>query len=201
MKSENLVVRLHGEVVGILEPFKNGARFRFAESLSSAHPDSPLLSTALPVSSNPFPSDVTRNWFAGLLPEDARAEELLVSLVATGRLPGDIASEEDFLDPQLRELFLAMVQGRSPASLVEEQQDVNDRARVSRLLLSPPSESTDQLIRMAQDCLSSIRRRRLEEKIQSIMRSVNTLSGDEKKSAMTEVQALSAKLNRLKSAR
>ena len=94
-----------------------------------------------------------------------------------------------------------MVQGRSPASLVEEQQDVNDRARVSRLLLSPPSESTDQLIRMAQDCLSSIRRRRLEEKIQSIMRSVNTLSGDEKKSAMTEVQALSAKLNRLKSAR
>ena len=133
--------------------------------------------------------------------EDARAEELLVSLVATGRLPGDIASEEDFLDPQLRELFLAMVQGRSPASLVEEQQDVNDRARVSRLLLSPPSESTDQLIRMAQDCLSSIRRRRLEEKIQSIMRSVNTLSGDEKKSAMTEVQALSAKLNRLKSAR
>lgn len=76
MKSENLVVRLHGEVVGFLEPFKNGARFRFAESLSSAHPDSPLLSTALPVSSNPFPSDATRNWFAGLLPEDARAEEI-----------------------------------------------------------------------------------------------------------------------------
>ena len=76
MKSENLVVRLHDEVVGFLEPFKNGARFRFAESLSSAHPDSPLLSTALPVSSDPFPSDVTRNWFAGLLPEDVRAEEI-----------------------------------------------------------------------------------------------------------------------------
>ena len=133
--------------------------------------------------------------------EDVRAEELLISLVATGRLPGDIASEEDFLDSQLRELFLAMGQGRSPASLVEEQQDENDRARVSRLLLTPPSDSTDQLIRMAQDCLSSIRRRRLEERIQSIMRSVNTLSGDDKKAAMTEVQALSAKLNRLKSAR
>ena len=76
MKSENLVVRLHGEVIGFLEPFKNGARFRFAESLSSVHPDSPLLSTALPVSSNPFPSDATRNWFVGLLPEDARAEEI-----------------------------------------------------------------------------------------------------------------------------
>lgn len=133
--------------------------------------------------------------------EDVRAEELLISLVATGRLPGDIASEEDFLDSQLRELFLAMGQGRSPASLVEEQQDENDRARVSRLLLTPPSDSTDQLIRMAQDCLFSIRRRRLEERIQSIMRSVNTLSGDDKKAAMTEVQALSAKLNRLKSAR
>ena len=51
--------------------------------------------------------------------EDVRAEELLISLVATGRLPGDIASEEDFLDSQLRELFLAMGQGRSPASLAE----------------------------------------------------------------------------------
>ena len=87
------------------------------------------------------------------------------------------------------------------SDFVEEQQDENDRARVSRLLLTPPSDSTDQLIRMAQDCLSSIRRRRLEERIQSIMRSVNTLSGDDKKAAMTEVQALSAKLNRLKSAR
>lgn len=116
-------------------------------------------------------------------------------------MPGDIASEEDFLDPVLKSLYAELVRGASPARLVEEQQDELLRARVSRLLLTPPSENTDQLIRMAQDCLSSMRRRRITEKIQTIMRSINTLTGDDKKNAMTEVQTLTAKLNRLKSAR
>lgn len=133
--------------------------------------------------------------------EDIRAEELLISLIGTGRLPGDIAAEEDFADPLLKSLFVDLTQGRSPASLVEEQQDEALRARVSCLLLTPPSENTDQLIRMAQDCLNSMRRRRVEERIQTIMRSINALSGSDKIAAMTEVQALTAKLNRLKSAR
>lgn len=133
--------------------------------------------------------------------EDIRAEELLISLIGTGRLPGDIAAEEDFADPLLKSLFIDLTHGRSPASLVEEQQDEALRARVSRLLLTPPSENTDQLIRMAQDCLNSMRRRRLEERIQTIMRSINALSGSDKIAAMTEVQALTAKLSRLKSAR
>lgn len=133
--------------------------------------------------------------------EDLRAEELLISLIGTGRLPGDIASEEDFLDPLLKSLYTELVAGKSPASLVEEQQDDQLRSRVSELLLTPPSDNTDQLIRMAQDCLNSMRRRRVEEQIQTIMRSINTLTGSDKIAAMTEVQALTAKLNRFKSAR
>ncbi len=133
--------------------------------------------------------------------EDLRAQELLISLIGTGRLPGDIADQEDFTDPLLKTLYVDLTSGRSPASLVEEQQDDALRARVSELLLTPPSENTDQLIRMAQDCLNSMRRRRIEERIQTIMRSINTLTGSDKIAAMTEVQALTAKLNRFKSAR
>ena len=133
--------------------------------------------------------------------EDLRAQELLISLIGTGRLPGDIADQEDFTDPLLKNLYIDLTSGRSPASLVEEQQEDALRARVSELLLTPPSENTDQLIRMAQDCLNSMRRRRVEEQIQTIMRSINTLTGSDKIAAMTEVQALTAKLNRFKSAR
>ncbi len=133
--------------------------------------------------------------------EDVRAEELLISLIGTGRLPGDIASEEDFTDPVLKNLYGDLIRGRSPASLVEEQQDEHLRARFSQLLMTPPSENTDQLIRMAQDCLNSMRRRRLEERIKTIMQSINALSGPDKITAMTEVQSLTAKLSRLKSAR
>ena len=133
--------------------------------------------------------------------EALRAQELLISLLATGQLPGDIATQEDFDDPLLKSLYIDLTAGRSPASLVEEQPDEPSRARVSRLLLTPPSENTDQLIRMAEDCLSAMRIKRTQERIQAIMLTVNTLSGDEKKAAMTEVQTLNAYLNRLKSAR
>lgn len=154
---------------------------------------------AVPV--HPAPKRETWNRPAANDNEDLRAEELLISLIGTGRLPGDIASEEDFQDPVLKNLFTDLTEGRSPASLVEEQQDEALRARMSRLLLTPPSEDTDQLIRMAQDCLGSMRKKRVEARIQAIMRTVNTLSGDEKKAAMTEVQALTSQLNRFKSAR
>ena len=133
--------------------------------------------------------------------EALRAQELLISLLATGQLPGDIATPEDFDDPLLKSLYIDLTAGRSPASLVEEQPDEPSRARVSRLLLTPPSENTDQLIRMAEDCLSAMRIKRTQERIQAIMLTVNTLSGDEKNAAMTEVQTLNAYLNRLKSAR
>lgn len=133
--------------------------------------------------------------------EALRAQELLISLLATGQLPGDIATQEDFDDPLLKSLYIDLTAGRSPASLVEEQPDEPSRARVSRLLLTPPSENTDQLIRMAEDCLSAMRIKRTQERIQAIMLTVNTLSGDEKNAAMTEVQTLNAYLNRLKSAR
>ena len=133
--------------------------------------------------------------------EDLRAQELLISLLGTGQLPVDIAEQEDFDDPLLKSIYIDLSSGRSPASLVEEQPDEPSRARVSKLLLTPMSESRDQLIRMAQDCLNAMRVRRTQARIQAIMHTINTLSGDEKKAAMTEVQSLNANLNRLKSAR
>ena len=133
--------------------------------------------------------------------EDLRAQELLISLLGTGQLPADIAEQEDFDDPLLKSIYIDLSSGRSPASLVEEQPDEPSRARVSKLLLTPMSESRDQLIRMAQDCLNAMRVRRTQARIQAIMHTINTLSGDEKKAAMTEVQSLNANLNRLKSAR
>lgn len=133
--------------------------------------------------------------------EEARAQELLLSLIGTGRLPADIASQEDFDDPLLKSLYEELTAGRSPAALVEEQEREDLRARVSQLLLTPPSEDTDQLIRMAQDCLATIRRKRIEDKLQAIMHQINTLSGGQKQAALDEVQALSAQLKRLKSNR
>lgn len=76
MNSESLEVRLAGEKVGELARTKNGARFAFSEEAVSEHPSSPLLSTALCVQEEPFDALRTFSWFSGLLPEDARLNEL-----------------------------------------------------------------------------------------------------------------------------
>ncbi len=131
--------------------------------------------------------------------EETRAQELLISLMGTGRLPSDIISEKDFDDPLLKSLYTRLAEGVSPAALVDEFQDREDiRARVSQLLLTPLSEDKDQLIQMAQDCLSSLRRKRIEGQIKTIMQNVNNMTGEEKRDALKQVQELSAQLNRLK---
>ena len=134
--------------------------------------------------------------------DELRAQEMLISLLGTRRLPSDIISEQDFDDPLLKSLYTRLKEGDSPAALVDAFQDREDiRARVGRLLLTPPSEDTDQLIRMAEDCLSSLRRKRIERQIKTIMQNVNSMTGEKKREAMMQVQQLSAQLNQLKARR
>lgn len=130
--------------------------------------------------------------------EDTTAEELLISLIATRRLPGDIAAEEDFHDPLLQELYKGLQQGISPATLVEMQTDEVTRARVSHLLMTPMSENMDQLIQMAHDCLSRMRLKRAKAQYDDIMKRIKTLSGEQKMQALAEAKRLNDVMNRLK---
>ena len=134
--------------------------------------------------------------------EDVRAQELLISIFATGRLSGsDLANESDFTDPLLHSLYLDLIAGASPASLAESQESDADRERVSRLLLTPPNEDKDQLITMANDCLARLRIKRTQEEINLHMRLLPTLQGQAKSDALERIKALTADLNRYKAAR
>ncbi len=120
------------------------------------------------------------------------AEEKLISLMATGRVPTDIATQEDFEDGLLKSLFVELSQGRTAASLVEDATtDEVTRSRVSRLLLTPISEGdTDELLRMAQDCLQVVRLNRIDRRIEEIQQRIKDLPPAEKPGAMTEYMAL-----------
>ena len=73
---EKLEVYLNGARIGALLPARSGMRFQYDESVCDSKMGSPLLSTALPVQADPFDSLITHIWFSGLLPEDARLEEI-----------------------------------------------------------------------------------------------------------------------------
>ncbi len=128
--------------------------------------------------------------------EEERDDELLISILSTGQVPMDIAEEGDFEDALLRNLYLSLAEGASPASLAEQQVDEPTRARVSRLLLTPPADDRDQLIRMAQDCLKRNRKKRADAQYQQIMEKLKLpeLSAQEKESLLQ--RAMQLKSNR-----
>ena len=124
-----------------------------------------------------------------------RAEELLLSLTATGLLPDDLVQEEDFSDPELKIVYQDLKKGASPASLLDRAEDGETRSRLARLLLTPQAGSTDELIVMAQDCVAAIRRGRYEKKMKEIMdRLPNCTDEAEKMGLLAEYQALSVSL-------
>lgn len=128
--------------------------------------------------------------------DEVRDEELLISIFGTGRIPTDIATEEDFHDPLLRNLYLSLCEGASAASLAEEQSEEATRARVSHLLLTPPAEDTDQLIRMAKDCLARNREKRSRAELTALEATLPTLTGNDRIAALQRAQQLSAQLSR-----
>ncbi len=122
--------------------------------------------------------------------QTSRDEEMLISLISTGRLNEDIITAEDFSDPLLRTLFDELQRGASVPSLVEMQNDEATRARVSRLLLTPLSEDRDQLITMAEECLNRIRLNRVDAQITEKTRRLSTSTADEKKQLMAQIKEL-----------
>ena len=127
-----------------------------------------------------------------------RAQETLISLIGTGHLPMSVAQAEDFDDPLLRSLYESLAEGTSAASLAEGIEDEADRARVTRLLQANTSATTDEMIRMAEECHKTLQISLLTEKLKAIQSQINQLTGEEKMTAVAEAMSLSQRLNELK---
>lgn len=74
--AEPIEVWLGDRHVGLLTPTQRGATFEFVDDVVASIPNSPLLSTSLPVHGSKFTAEQTLNWFVGLLPEDRQREEV-----------------------------------------------------------------------------------------------------------------------------
>ncbi len=127
-----------------------------------------------------------------------RAQETMISLLATGQLPKDVASEADFEDSQLREFYTALRDGKSPAALIEEQGSEADRARCARLMQPPPGGETDELIRMVEECVRTMRRSRAEEQLNQLKERLAQAQGAEKAEIMGRIVELTKTLKDMK---
>ena len=130
--------------------------------------------------------------------EDLKAQELLISLFASGQLPKDMLEEKDFADDELKSLYRELAGGASPASLPDLAPDEASRSRCTRLLLTPTAGSKDEMIAMANDCLVRIRRSRLEKRYDELTQEITSAEGERLAALLTEAKEISDKLKKLR---
>ncbi len=104
----------------------------------------------------------------------------LLAVLATGRLPKDCVTPEEFEDDVLRSMCEAFLNGQTPASLLEQQMDDQGRAVVGDILSINTDMDDDGLMKMARDCITRMRRERLEKELDLIAKSLSQLPENER---------------------
>ncbi len=92
----------------------------------------------------------------------------LLAVLATGRLPADSVTAEEFEDPILRSFCEALLSGQNAAALMESQQDDQGRAMVGDILSIDTDVDDEHLLQMAKDCLRNLRQSRLGGELKRI---------------------------------
>ena len=98
----------------------------------------------------------------------------------------------------MKSLYRELASGASPASLPDLAPDEVSRSRYTRLLLSPTAGSTDEMILMANDCLTRIRRIRLEKRYEELSQEMSSAPQDRLAELLQEAADISDKLKKLK---
>ena len=131
-------------------------------------------------------------------PEET-AQEILLGLLATGQIPKDMVEEKDFEEDELKSLYVALVSGSSPASLLDLAPDDETRSRYSRILMSPVAESTDQMISMATQCLGRIRKASCQKQYAALMHQIQSIDPKDPTvpSLLRDAQEIQRKLDRM----
>lgn len=126
------------------------------------------------------------------------AEKTLLSLAATGYLPGDLVRADDFDSLIIRGLWQALSEGKKPVQVLSECENDEGRSIASEAFNRMAELNTEQIIPAAEDCILTLRTNKLDKQIREISQKLDSLSGDEKKQALKEIMELRMMLNGLK---
>ena len=155
-------------------------------------------SEAVPASVPRKPVSLPRR-SSGVSSPELAAQETLLGLLATGQIPKDMVEEKDFEEDELKSLYTALVSGASPASLLDNAPDDETRSRYTRILMTPAADSTDQMISMASQCLSRIRKSFCQKQYDALQSQLKSM--DPKDSSipalLREAQEIRRKLDKM----
>ena len=132
--------------------------------------------------------------------EGFRTEQTLLGLLAAGAVPKDMVKETDFLHSSLREAAKHLLDGRTPADIMGDENvsgEVREAAGEAFSMLT--NTDKDHAAQIAADCLRNLQIQRIQQEINQMTELMKTAETAEKQGeALKEVAALSKELARLK---
>lgn len=125
-----------------------------------------------------------------------KSEQLLLAIYSKKLLPKNLLSSEDFSIPLTKEIYTALDNGASAASLLETQEHDHNRQFISSIFAIDLPTEPDVLLRMAEECLFTIEQEKIKDKLTLLNETLPSLLGEAKTKALTEIQALTKQLSR-----
>ena len=138
---------------------------------------------------------VSRNLSGTPEDESLAAQELMLSLLASGQIPKEMIEEKDFGDDELKSIYRGLVNGVSPGALIAEVEDGDTRSRYTRILMSPPAENKDEMMSMATECVNRIRKASMSRRYEALVAAIETAPESERLSLLAEAQKLKKEIS------
>ncbi len=124
--------------------------------------------------------------------EEHWAEMRLVALLASGLLPQDLLTPDDFESQPLRYLAQELMEGKQPARILAECDDQDMRSTASELFSGKNWPQRETVILEAEECLRAVRLKRIGLKITSLQEGMNSMDDSRKRSNAQEILRLLA---------
>ena len=129
----------------------------------------------------------------GVDTETSSAEKQLLVLLADGNVEQGTVSADDFISPKHRLLAQKLLSGMSPAAILEEIDDEDERSRIANLL-QRDSGAGEQELKMVADCLRVLQKKKMENQIKVLQEQMSTQTGEEKRSTLMKIQKLALEI-------
>ena len=86
-----------------------------------------------------------------------------------------------------------LLSGMSPAAILEEIDDEDERSRIANLL-QRDSGAGEQELKMVADCLRVLQKKKMENQIKVLQEQMSTQTGEEKRSTLMKIQKLALEI-------
>ena len=130
--------------------------------------------------------------------EGMMAEQMLLSLLASGVLPENFLVAEDFINEQYVEIARHILTGESPAKVLSSIEDESLRSLLGKLFTQQTLADRDKALSAAEQCLDTLKRMSIEQSIDTLKKRMESETAEQKTSTLQEIMRLTMEIAKLK---